>query len=242
MRAKYRQLYKITITNWETHNKGHRKSFKKTMIANNFCHDSRLSVVPVTVRWMYLACLLECGSSARACIVMSERQLRDCLESSKSVSRALESLQSLQLLTWELLPVDLNTKEVNEGRKERISAAGRTDPPAQLPLLKPPDKLHQLAELWNQNCGQLPKVKTTVNGRMRCARARWPDRTPEEWILIIERIRASDFCNGKNQRGWKADFDFLVRPDTWTKVIEGKYDNRKPVHDVDINRRVADAF
>ena len=31
---------------------------------------------------------------------------------------------------------------------------------------------------------------------------------------------------GKNERGWKANFDFLMRPDTQYKVLEGQYDNK----------------
>jgi hypothetical protein len=42
----------------------------------------------------------------------------------------------------------------------------------------------------------------------------------------IDRIVVSDFCNGKGERGWEADIDFLLRPDTITKILEGKYDNQ----------------
>lgn len=30
---------------------------------------------------------------------------------------------------------------------------------------------------------------------------------------------------GKNDRGWKADFDFLMRVDKATSILEGKYEN-----------------
>lgn len=43
-------------------------------------------------------------------------------------------------------------------------------------------------------------------------------------------IASSDFLKGKNERGWKIDFDWLIANDTnWVKVMEGKYDNRAPV-------------
>jgi hypothetical protein len=45
-----------------------------------------------------------------------------------------------------------------------------------------------------------------------------------EWRLILGRINASPFCLGQNDRGWKADVEFFLRPDTATKVLEGKYD------------------
>ena len=43
----------------------------------------------------------------------------------------------------------------------------------------------------------------------------------------MRRIVLSDFCNGKNDRGWKANFDFLLRPNTHIKAMEGAYDNRE---------------
>jgi hypothetical protein len=37
---------------------------------------------------------------------------------------------------------------------------------------------------------------------------------------------ASPFCRGETgDRGWRASFDFLLKPDTATKVLEGKYDD-----------------
>lgn len=48
--------------------------------------------------------------------------------------------------------------------------------------------------------------------------------------VAIDRIMASDFLMGKNDRGWCADFDWLVKNEkNWVKVMEGKYDNRAPV-------------
>ena len=48
----------------------------------------------------------------------------------------------------------------------------------------------------------------------------------DEWTAVIQRIQASDFCSGAGNTGWVATFDWLLKPDTATKVLEGKYDNR----------------
>lgn len=39
------------------------------------------------------------------------------------------------------------------------------------------------------------------------------------------RIQKSSFCQGKNDRGWVASFDWFIRPDTVVKIMEGKYDD-----------------
>ena len=87
--------------------------------------------------------------------------------------------------------------------------------------------LPSLAIIWNQNRGPLPEIKGCSKSRDSLAKRRWKENPRElYWIEIIKRIVASDFCMGKNERGWKANFDFLMRPDTQYKVLEGQYDNK----------------
>jgi len=50
----------------------------------------------------------------------------------------------------------------------------------------------------------------------------------EGWKAALERVEHSDFCRGKNDRGWKASIDFLCEPAKFTKLMEGRYDNTKP--------------
>lgn len=86
-----------------------------------------------------------------------------------------------------------------------------------------------LMAVWNSNRGPLPKVNGMTNGRKPHARARLAE-TPDlaRWTSATKRLAASPFCRGENDRRWKADFDFLLQPDTLTKIEEGKYDARKP--------------
>lgn len=82
-----------------------------------------------------------------------------------------------------------------------------------------------VAKLWNECCGTLPKVKAMSQGRLRSLQARLKDfPKPETWQEAIDKIRESEFCNGKNDRGWKASFDWLLQTQTIERVIEGKYD------------------
>lgn len=42
----------------------------------------------------------------------------------------------------------------------------------------------------------------------------------------IERIGRSRFCRGENDRGWRADLDFLCQSKSFVSILEGKYDDR----------------
>ena len=84
-----------------------------------------------------------------------------------------------------------------------------------------------MRDLWNTKCGQLPSCREVTRKRSVQIAQRLSERSLDEWAVVIDRIVASDFCNGQNDRIWVATFDWLLQPETATKVLEGKYDNRK---------------
>lgn len=91
----------------------------------------------------------------------------------------------------------------------------------------------ELQEAWNGNSGPLPRVTALTDKRRAKLRLRWLEvPNMEYWRLVIRRVAASKFCQGKSDRGWIADFDWLIANDTnHVKVMEGKYDN-KPAYGV----------
>lgn len=104
-------------------------------------------------------------------------------------------------------------------------------------------KVHEsfrLVEVWNQHCGTLSRaqkinLKTKAGQkRARLLRERWRENPDAEfWTDIVKKVAASEFCNGGRDRtGWRATFDWLLKPDTYLKILEGNYNsgkNHKPV-------------
>jgi hypothetical protein len=87
------------------------------------------------------------------------------------------------------------------------------------------DRLPRLALIWNENCGTLPKVKGTNPSRNRKASQRLAESTEIEWTEAVCRVSRSPFCNGRNDRSWRATFDWILQPESRLKVMEGKYDD-----------------
>lgn len=86
--------------------------------------------------------------------------------------------------------------------------------------------LHELIEIWNENCGSLPKVKASNPMRQRMTLARWKENPdPEYWKQVVIKITKSKFCSGTNKNGWRANYNFFIRPETHLKVSEGNYDS-----------------
>ena len=48
------------------------------------------------------------------------------------------------------------------------------------------------------------------------------------WQRAVEKLAASDFCRGQNEYGWKAGLDFVLQAKSFTRLLEGRYDNRTP--------------
>lgn len=46
------------------------------------------------------------------------------------------------------------------------------------------------------------------------------------WTAALEKLKASDFMRGKNDRGWRADLDFILQEKSFTRLLEGFYDNQ----------------
>lgn len=83
---------------------------------------------------------------------------------------------------------------------------------------------HPIFDLWNKAEG-LPRIAGASKKRLIAAKARWLENPDAAyWTSVINRIAASPFCKGENDRGWRAGIDWLLRPDTAIKVIEGAYD------------------
>lgn len=94
--------------------------------------------------------------------------------------------------------------------------------PPSAPDGAPPNPLF---EIWNEACGSLPKALSLSEKRRRRARELWKQRPePDYWRSVVKRLAGSPFCCGKNDRGWRADFDFFLQSETHIRAMEGKYD------------------
>jgi len=90
--------------------------------------------------------------------------------------------------------------------------------------------LELAVSFWNSLAAEtgLPAVQRLTEPRKRSLRARLADAGGlEGWRAMLERVRASPFLTGGNDRGWKMDFDFAVKESNFVKVMEGKYDRQE---------------
>ena len=87
----------------------------------------------------------------------------------------------------------------------------------------------KIAEIYNKTCGAvLPKcealnAKRKTNIRNLCAlqiRGEFPFRKAEFWEGYFNDCLENQHWIGRNDRGWRADLEFLTRTDSALKVLE----------------------
>lgn len=93
---------------------------------------------------------------------------------------------------------------------------------------KDPIPFEKIRNLYNETCKSLPKCLKLSENRKKHIAARWNEYGGdlETFVTLFTKAEASSFLTGNNDRGWAASFDWLMKPDNMTKVLEGKYDNK----------------
>lgn len=168
------------------------------------------------------------------------------------VELLLGTCQELALLSYEKIGeefeikmpmlLDLLDSDSKKSRYDRDTVATRTRLDKDKDKDKEIDKekykkendvqasLHWTSELWNELCGNLPKVQSDKVRRKKIASMlkNFPER--DQWALAIKNLAESPFCNGDNERGWRADFDFLLQAKSFGRALENFYSKPTAKH------------
>ncbi len=81
----------------------------------------------------------------------------------------------------------------------------------------------------------LPLAAKLTDERKRKLRQRLREHGLEAWRLCLVKLAGNRWMHGENDRGWRADFDFLLQSKSFIRLLEGGYDHddaRANGHDV----------
>ena len=83
----------------------------------------------------------------------------------------------------------------------------------------------EIVALYHSICKSWPKLRSIEGKRKQLIAARYREyKSLEVFRELFEAAMRSDFLNGLNDRGWSADFNWLLNPTNMPKVLEGNYD------------------
>lgn len=100
-----------------------------------------------------------------------------------------------------------------------------------LEIDKPAETINwqKLMDYWNSTAGKVcGRIQSMTEFRKNHIRKRIDEYGKDKFIEVISLVQQSEFLTGGNDKGWRADFDWMIRPQNFIKVLEGKYTNQKP--------------
>jgi len=83
----------------------------------------------------------------------------------------------------------------------------------------------EVVRAWNELADnkRLARVAKLTEGRKKQIKSLIREYDVDDWSTAMTAINNSKFLCGENERGWKANFDFLLQPKSFVKLIEGAY-------------------
>lgn len=82
-------------------------------------------------------------------------------------------------------------------------------------------------DTYNSICVSLPKCVRLTAKRSKGISNILKKFTEEEILAVFNNLENSDFCKGKNDRGWRASMDFILNEDKFVYTLEGRYNSKR---------------
>lgn len=116
---------------------------------------------------------------------------------------------------------NLEMRADNYSKRKRREETSETKPPSRLA-----EWSAKIEEAWHKT--GLPRIVNWSGPRREKLDARIKNEYFREHVVeAVEKMGASAFCNGNNDRKWTATIDFLLANDNnFVKALEGRYDDR----------------
>ncbi len=86
--------------------------------------------------------------------------------------------------------------------------------------------MNEAFEIYNKTAIDLdlPQAqKITASRRTKMKRRLEDCGGLEGWTIAMQKLGESDHCRGNNNRGWKADIDFVLQEKSFVKLMEDSY-------------------
>ncbi|OEU68482.1 MAG: hypothetical protein BBJ57_07330 [Desulfobacterales bacterium PC51MH44] len=132
--------------------------------------------------------------------------------------------------TSKLLPSDFEVTSLQE-EEEEVEEEDKDNTPKEKGYCRPPPcPQKKIISLYNKILFELPRVESWPKASASHLMARWREdpkrQLLENWEKFFYFVKESKFLMGNNNRGWKADLFWLVRPTNFAKVLSQKYHDK----------------
>jgi len=113
-----------------------------------------------------------------------------------------------------------------DGAPPLLTAENSEEDPLGLTAVKP--KPGEVIDLWNEICAPKDFARCRPTARRATGIRARLDILPtlKHWREFFDQVAASPFLSGQNDRGWKANIDWVLNETNATKILEGNYSTK----------------
>ncbi len=193
-------------------------------IMDNFAKELALDIdeteenAKITIQYLLSVGLLESSEDGTEYVLPYTQKLIGSETSSTQRSRKCRLKQKEQ----KALQCNDNATDVQQKRNGEIEIEKEIDIEKEDRCKTP---YQQIADLYNDTCVSFPRLKLLSESRKRAIKARLNTYTVEDFKEMFRKVEASDFLKGKNNRDWRATFDWIIKDSNMAKILDGNYDN-----------------
>ena len=87
-------------------------------------------------------------------------------------------------------------------------------------------KAQEIVDLYHEHCPSLPKVIKLTDARKKLANARLKEYSEEQIINVFDMAEESEFLKNGSQTWKGANFEWILKPNNFVKILEGNYKNK----------------
>lgn len=119
--------------------------------------------------------------------------------------------------------IDIDTERETKTESEETGTTSLSAPQAS----RAECPFTRIRNLYHEICISFPRIVSIEGNRRKAVAARWrakPDL--ETFRTLFTLAEQSSFLKGRNDRNWSADFDWMMKPTYFDKILEHRYDDR----------------
>ena len=211
-------LDKVIFAEIDSFSSSGRVCFKSNSVLAEFCQCSESKVSKTVSKLIdlgYIKCVSFDGRKRflQSCLVNFTMQNSKIYESAEQILQDSNTVNNSFNNIFNNTPYNLPTVGQKELSKKESNDSSDSE------------YCKMVASSYNSICKNLVKVQKITEKRKRAIKKAKKDI--EEfggWEKYFEKINESDYLNGK-VTNWKADFDWLLKPEKMIKIMEGSYQN-----------------
>lgn len=153
-----------------------------------------------------------------------KHQTLDAYEKKKArdrerIARKRAEQKALALVSPDMSPDKSPDVAFSEGEREE-------DKDKDIEIREKKTDFQSVVDLYHTICISYPKVRSLSNARKKAISARLKTYSMEDIRTVFENAEGSSFLKGRNDRNWRADFDWLITDKNMAKVLDGNYADR----------------